>query len=104
MDEKKYIAEQFSTLNGRFYKIEGMFESFVEFVTETFKEQEYKNSKTYEKVMDVQTDVNDVRSRVRNIERDMKEIKETIVPPMEFEDLNGRVSYIEKKMGIVSGK
>lgn len=31
-------------------------------------------------------------------------LKEAMIPPHEFEDLSGRVGYIEDKLGIESGK
>ena len=44
------------------------------------------------------------RSRLDTIEKDLSEIRKHFVYRDEFEDLMGRVKYLESKLGIESGK
>ncbi|MBI2122229.1 MAG: hypothetical protein HYT98_03835 [Candidatus Sungbacteria bacterium] len=43
-------------------------------------------------------------ARLGRLEADVHEMAENIVYRHEFEDLSGRVKYLEKRMGIESGK
>ena len=43
-------------------------------------------------------------ARMGRMEADLHEVKENIVYKYEFEDLEGRVKYLESKLGIESGK
>ena len=52
----------------------------------------------------VETRLDHVDARLGRIEADVKELRGEIVYRHEFEDVLGRVKYLEKKMGIESGK
>lgn len=59
----------------------------------------------------VEIKLNDVENRLEYVEaslselrKDVKEMKDRSVDPLEFEDLTHRVKYLEEKMGIESGK
>ena len=43
-------------------------------------------------------------ARMGRMEADLHEVKENIVYKYEFEDFEGRVKYLESKLGIESGK
>ena len=44
-----------------------------------------------------------VHARLSSIERDVAEIRKSLISRNEFEDILGRISYIERKLGIISG-
>lgn len=45
-----------------------------------------------------------IEARLARIERDTSYLRNNFVSPKDFEDLAGRVKYLEIKMGIKSGK
>ncbi len=52
----------------------------------------------------VKGEISHTNARLAMIERDVADIKRDIVSRNEFEDLMGRVKYLELKFGIQSGK
>ena len=61
-----------------------------------------------ERIKDVEIQMKEgfdhTHARLSTIERDIAEIRKHFVYRDEFEDLMGRVKYLERKLGIVSGK
>ena len=45
-----------------------------------------------------------IDARIAVIERDIAEIRKELVPRMEIEDIMARLSLVERKLGIKSGK
>ena len=74
-------------------------ETKVESLEEKMATKEEMNKRFDE--VDVRLDHLD--ARVGRIELDIHEIREEAVDPQQFEDLLGRMNYVEKKMGIESG-
>lgn len=62
-----------------------------------FHEVDKKFVLVYEKI-------NHTNTRIDYVAKDIKEIKDQIVPKLEIEDLSARVKYVGEKMGIDSGK
>lgn len=52
----------------------------------------------------VKGELSHMNARLSTIEHDVADIKRDIVSRNEFEDLMGRVKYLELKLGIESGK
>lgn len=46
----------------------------------------------------------DIKSLESKIDKGLNDIEDKLIPKLDFEDLEGRVGYIEKKLSIVSGK
>lgn len=44
-----------------------------------------------------------IEARIAQIERDIAEIRKSLISRNELEDILGRISYIERKLGIISG-
>ncbi|MBU2109673.1 hypothetical protein KKB71_01825 [Patescibacteria group bacterium] len=86
------------------------FENLARMVKIGFDETAKKES-VDKRFDDVGNRFDDVDSQLYEIRKDMSEIKTNVVYrdefeklTLEFEDLTGRVKYLEKKMGIESGK
>ena len=52
---------------------------------------------------EVDTRLDHLDARVGRIEQDIHEVREEAVDPLKFEDALGRISYVERKLGIESG-
>ena len=51
----------------------------------------------------LETRLDHLDARVGRIEQDIHEIREEAVDPLQFQDMLGRMKYVERKMGIESG-
>ena len=52
----------------------------------------------------VQEDLLEIKTKVSSLDREVSSLKHRLVYREDFDDLAGRVKYLERKMGIVSGK
>ncbi len=52
----------------------------------------------------VKATVSETDDRMRKLEKSVFRIESEMITPIDIEDLLGRVSYIERKLGIESGK
>ncbi len=43
-------------------------------------------------------------TKTNRMEGDISDVKDSLIPKLDFEDLEGRVKYVEKKLAIESGK
>ena len=77
-------------------------------VAEGFKETNERMVQGFERVDERFKQVDDrldhIDARLGKIESDVSDIRKHFVYRYEFEDLMGRVKYLEEKMGIDSGK
>ena len=75
---------------------------------ETNKKIDDLDRATDERLLEMQSEMrhgfNRVDARLGSIERDIAELRKHFVYRDEFEDLMGRVKYLEQKLGIESGK
>ena len=56
------------------------------------------------RLYEIDSEIRHIIADMSEVKRDVAEIKENIIQPLEFEDLSHRVKYIERKLGIESGK
>lgn len=61
-------------------------------------------SRLDKRLIKVEDGVTNLNARVGHVETQIEEINEKLIPVSEFDDLSGRVKYIERKLNIKSGR
>jgi archaellum component FlaC len=56
------------------------------------------------RLYEMDTDIRYIKAELSEVKSDVIQIKDNTTPPVEFEDLSGRIRYVERKLGIKSGK
>ena len=81
-------------------------EELARIVSKGFEQTATKSdiSRLETKIAKLELEVLEVKERVSYIERDTAEIRKGLISRMELEDIWARLSLVEKKLGIVSGK
>lgn len=71
---------------------------------EKFKQVDNQIKEVEVKLYEMDTDIRYIRAELSEVKNAVIGIQEDTVPPLEFEDLSGRVKYVERKLVIKSGK
>lgn len=105
--KKEHMKEEKMTLE----KLAKLIEKLAVFTVNGFEEvrTEMKEVRTEMKEMKIEVvivkaTVAETDDRVRKMERSIMRVESEMITPIDIEDLLGRVSYIERKLGIESGK
>ena len=94
-----------TTLEDLAVMVQNGFQHLDEKFTGKFDYLEDKIDKVDERLNGLETKTHETNVRIKSVERDVEYIREVVDEDRyEIEDLGGRVSYIERKLGIVSGK
>ena len=86
--------------------IEGSADNLARIVAKGFEQTATKNdiARLEAKIAKVELEVVEIKERVVYIERDTAEIRKGLISRMELEDILVRISLVERKLGIKSGK
>jgi predicted nucleic acid-binding Zn-ribbon protein len=94
--DQKYIAD---TVNGAV-------DNLARIVAKGFEQTATKDdiARLEVKIAKLELEIMEVKERVTYIERDIAEIRKGLISRVELDDIWARLSLVEKKLGIVSGK
>lgn len=112
--KKENVKKEKMTLG----KLAMLIEKLAGFTINGFEEIRIEMKEVKTEMKEVRTEMKEVRTevatvkatvaetedRVRKIERSVMRVESEMITPLDIEDLLGRVSYIERKLGIESGK
>jgi|SRR3989344_4307528 len=105
MDKKEITTEDLAgMINKGFTAMGGQISDLRQDMDSRFERVETRLDGVETRLDGVETRLDHVDARLGRIEADVKELRGEIVYRHEFEDVLGRVKYLEKKMGIESGK
>gem|GEM_PF-2205889 len=102
-------------IDGLALAVSGQIEELAVIVSGQFERLETKVDKRFEEVGKhfeyiakqferIHEDILELSSKTGFLDREISAIKHHLVYKEDFDDLAGRVKYLEKKMGVVSGK
>lgn len=99
------VANGFSELSKSLGKrIDGTNESLGKRIDETNESVKSLRAEIDINFEEIGIDLRYAKEDLKEVRRDVTEVKDKVIPPIEFEDLMSRVKYVEEKMGIESGK
>jgi len=104
------VASGFESIDRRFEGVDQRFESIdrrFESIDRRFESIDQHFIEIKSDIVQIKADARDTDDRVRKIEKSVfsmeGKLEDKIVSSLEFEDLRGRVKYLERRMGIESG-
>ena len=94
------MVERFKRVDGKFAQIDNKFER----IDDKFAQVNNQLKEVDKRFSEMDTDIRYIKAELLEVKSDVIQIKENTTPLVEFEDLSDRVRYVERKLGIKSGK